>query len=287
MYVNMCGGVYERGSLLRIWWRWNGTWDRCQVILISELTHLVINSDGDRSPALIKRQKEASHDGMDDRESPNQKEILTLCLKLAVLWWRNVSVSLSVPPSFCLCSLKISLRNSTQSWRRSQTRSSPNRERHSSTWSNTCGRIRSPTAWSTPYLPWVCASCVSRWRESSRESTKVTVGNELSVHRATGLWKDSRWTARASPRSCLGSPLFQRLAWWPGSRPSLRRPGRLAGHALCSRPSGACCVPPTLLRERWARYPLLTLDHNTPKHINRRYIVSKFAFKKMNSRTCF
>lgn len=54
MYVNMCGGVYERGYLLRIGWRWNGTWDRCQVILISELTHLVINSDGDLSSALIR-----------------------------------------------------------------------------------------------------------------------------------------------------------------------------------------------------------------------------------------
>lgn len=77
------------------------------------------------------------------------------------------------------------------------------------------------------------------------------MSSEFSVHRATGLWKDSRWIVRVSPRSFLVSPLFQRLGWWPGSHPSLRRPGRLAVHALCSHPSGACCVPLTLLRERW------------------------------------
>lgn len=43
-------------------------------------------------------------------------------------------------------------------------------------------------------------------------SINVRVSNEFSIHRATGLSKDSRWTVRASPRSCLVSPLFQRLA---------------------------------------------------------------------------
>lgn len=82
---------------------------------------------------------------------------------------------------------------------------------------------------------------------------RVIRNGELSVHRATGLWRDSRWTVRVSPRSYLVSPLFQLLEWWPGSPPSLKRPGRSAGRALCSRHSGACCVHLTLLRERWVR----------------------------------
>lgn len=73
------------------------------------------------------------------------------------------------------------------------------------------------------------------------------------VHRVTGRWRDSRWTVRVSPRSYLVSPIFRLLAWWPGSPPSLRRPGRSAGRALCSRHSGACCVHLTPLRERWVR----------------------------------
>lgn len=86
-------GCYERGYLLCIWWRWKGTWDRCQVRLISELTHLVITSDGDHSSALI-RDKQASRDRTDDCESQNQKEMITLFLKWVVLWWRHISLSL-------------------------------------------------------------------------------------------------------------------------------------------------------------------------------------------------
>lgn len=76
--------------------------------------------------------------------------------------------------------------------------------------------------------------------------------SELCVHRATGLWRDSRWTVRVWPRFCLVSPIFLLWAWWPGSPPSSRRRGRSAGRAPCSRRSGACCVRPTLPRERWA-----------------------------------
>ena len=74
----------------------------------------------------------------------------------------------------------------------------------------------------------------------------------LCVHRATGLWRDSRWTVRVWPRFCLVSPIFLLWAWWPGSPPSSRRRGRSAGRVPYSRRSGACCVHLTLPRERWA-----------------------------------
>lgn len=282
MYVNMCGvvmrevtscvsggggkgpGTDARSGLSVSWHTW-----LLNLMVITALRWLATGTgitwqDG--------RLRESESEGNDNFTSEIGGFVMETYLCL------SSSVSLSLLPSCCLCSLKICLRNSTLNSRRLQTRSSPSREQHSLMWLNTCGRIKSPTAWSTPYLLWVCALYGSRRKKKwwKLPTINVIVSNEFSVHRATGLWKDSRWTVRASPRSCLVSPLFQPLAWWPGSRPSLRRPGRLAGHALCSHPSGACCVPLTLLRERWAIYPLLTLDM-TPKRISCRYVVNNFV----------
>lgn len=80
--------------------------------------------------------------------------------------------------------------------------------------------------------------------------------------RGTGLWKGLRWTAKASPRSCPDSRTSPPWAWWPGSPPSLRRPGRSAGRALCSHRSGACCARLTPLRARWGTSLTHTADQS-------------------------
>lgn len=54
MYVNVCGGVMREVTSCMSGEGRKGTWDRCQVRLISELTHLVIKSDGDHSAALVR-----------------------------------------------------------------------------------------------------------------------------------------------------------------------------------------------------------------------------------------
>lgn len=87
--------------------------------------------------------------------------------------------------SSCLCCLRICLRSSILSWRKSLTRSSPSRELLSLMWWSTCGRIRSPTAWSTPLPLWVCASRRpwKSWKEAAHPLT-----TQIKTSPPTHIW---------------------------------------------------------------------------------------------------
>lgn len=120
-------------------------------------THLVIKSEPERASVLIRQRKS---------ESQTVWLLIWWWLFLIlhlVCWFDKSKISacgcfISFLLCFCLsphssslCCLKICLRSSTLSWRRSPIRSSPSRGRPSLMWSNTCVKIRSPMAWSMPY----------------------------------------------------------------------------------------------------------------------------------------
>lgn len=101
------------------------------------------------------------------------------------------------------------------------------------------------------------------WKKTDIVETGINCNNFSETvtlfYRETGLWRDSKWTAKVWRKYCPACLIYLPWEWWLESLLSLKRQEKwvVLGHS--NHLNGGCSAHPTLLKERWGTAILLSV----------------------------